>query len=378
MNANVICRYKVTAHVVRDLKEIESDWLSLQEVSECSYFQSWGWISVWVANLALDLLPIIIRVWHDDELVSLGIFVERKISRRLIIKSRSLFLNEYPFDGRNMVIEYNGLLVRDGHEEAAYSATTRYLLCAENKIDEIHYGAIQRTAPIEEMVNNLKNEAHLLCEETSRTWQVNLALLGDDLDSFFGSLSKNRRGQLKRSLRLYLESGPIEISEAQNAEEALEYLDDLKVLHTTRWNVKGKRGVFANPKWERFHRFLINERYQYGEIQLLRVGNSEEVIGYLYNYLWRGRVYVLQTGFQATKDKRLMPGYIVHSHAIIYNKQKGMKTYDFLHGDDVYKRILCNNQDKLFWMVMQKRKIKFKIENIVVSIVRKLRAVSEG
>ena len=359
--------YRVSSHIVRDSGEIKADWLALQRVSKSSFFLSWGWVCVWLQQLALDLQPIVIKVWSGNELVALGLFVERELSRRIIFHSRAVFLNEYPFDGRNMVIEYNGLLVRQGHEEAAYAEAVRYLFEEHNDVDEIHFGAISDKSPLVSIAKDFNNKFTLLQEDESHSWQVDLDAVGDDIDTYLGGLSKNRRGQIRRSLRIYEEHGPIKVTEAQN------YLEGLKKYHTNRWKMKGGRGVFANPQWENFHRSLITERFQNGEIQLLRVGNSEETIGYLYNFLWDSRVYVLQTGFNMTKDKRLMPGYVVHSLAIIHNKEKGMKIYDFLHGDSLYKRILSNSSSSIYWMVVQKRRLKFLLENFAVKCVRNIR-----
>jgi CelD/BcsL family acetyltransferase involved in cellulose biosynthesis len=368
-------KYRISSHIVKNPEEIMDDWLALQEASVCSYFQSWGWIGVWLEILALDLQPKVIRVFNNNELVGIGIFVEKELSRRIIFQSTAMFLNEYPFDDRNMVIEYNGLLVRRSHEQGAYVALINYLLDEQNNIDEIHFGAILNKAYIESAANQFPNKYTLIKKEESLSWYLNLENVGTNIDSILSNLSKNRRAQIRRSLRLYEESGPIKISEATSKDEAFDYLDGLKRLHTDRWQAKGRQGVFANPQWEKFHKSLIKERFQYGEIQLLKVENTEGDIGYLYNYLWGKRVYVLQTGFKMLDDKRLMPGYVVHCHAIIYNKNKGMKVYDFLHGDSLYKRILCDNQCTLYWMIVQKHKLKFQIENFFVKYVRIFRGL---
>jgi hypothetical protein len=43
------------------------------------------------------------------------------IKRRVILRASALFLNEYPFDHKYRVIEYNGLLAIHGHESAVYN-----------------------------------------------------------------------------------------------------------------------------------------------------------------------------------------------------------------------------------------------------------------
>jgi len=148
------------------------------------------------------------------------------------------------------------------------------------------------------------------------------------------------------------------------------------VLHTDYWRSKGKGGSFANPLWEKFHRTLINRRFDAGEIQLLKVSSHYGEIAYLYNIVLHKHVYVIQSGFSRSQDKRLMPGYVAHALAIVYNRSKGMLIYDLMHGEALYKRILCNRSRKLLWFVIQRKRLKFSIENFTVGMVRRLRGLS--
>jgi CelD/BcsL family acetyltransferase involved in cellulose biosynthesis len=146
----------------------------------------------------------------------------------------------------------------------------------------------------------------------------------------------------------------------------------LKKLHTLRWQQAGKQGVFANPIWENFHRSLVKSRFPEGEIQLLRVRNDSAVVGYLYNLVWRRHVYVLQTGFAPIKEKGMMPGYVVHAMAIVHNRKQGMLRYDLMHGDELYKRILCKQYHKLQWVSLQRHRLRFGVENLVLKVKRSL------
>ena len=130
---------------------------------------------------------------------------------------------------------------------------------------------------------------------------------------------------------------PLKLREAGSIEEALLFFDGLKALHTERWRSKGRNGSFANSRWEAFHRALVRRRFPEREIGLLEISNSDGPVGYLYNFLWRDRVYVLQTGFRMQSDRRFMPGYVVHALAIAHYKKMGMKFYDLMHGDSLYK-----------------------------------------
>jgi CelD/BcsL family acetyltransferase involved in cellulose biosynthesis len=362
--------YRVESCVIEHLEDIKHEWSDLQLRASYSYFQSWGWIGTWLEQIAIDLHPVAVRVWLNGELVGLGVFVSRDIKRRIMFHSRAMFLNEYPFDGRNMVIEYNGMLAAEGHEDAVTIEAARYLLRKYREHDEFCFGAIaEQLIPFSPEGGHIEGVNYLINEE-STCWYVDLTSFAVGIEGYLASLSRNRRGQIRRSIRVYDQDGSLQIEEAHNSEQALLYLDRLKVLHSEYWQLKGESGSFANPRWESFHRALIHKRFDSGEVQLLKVSSSYGEIGYIYNVVLHKRVYVMQTGFARSEDKHMMPGYVAHTVAIAYNKSKGMTVYDLMHGDALYKRILCNQSQKLLWVVLQRKRLKFVVENLAVSMVR--------
>ncbi len=367
--------YRTDSCLPGALNELEQQWLDLQGRAGCSFFQSWGWMGRWLTDFGADLNPVVIRVWLDEQLVGLGVFLPRQIRRRKLFHATAMFLNEYPFDGKNMVIEYNGLLAARGHERAVYAETVRFLLEHHPGVDEFHFGAMADQPDLADLQQAIDQPCSLLIEDMSTAWQVNLGTLKPGLQAFIDTLSKKRRNQLRRSLRHYEESGPVSLVEAADSEQALAFFSGLKELHTRRRQRKGEGGAFANPGWEQFHRQLILERFDTGEIQLLRVSNAHMTIGYLYNLIWRKQVYVMQTGFSMTDDRRDQPGYVVHALAIAHNRDRGMSVYDLMHGDSLYKQILCGESRKLVWAVVQRPLMKFRVENAVVALVRHVRGL---
>jgi CelD/BcsL family acetyltransferase involved in cellulose biosynthesis len=211
--------------------------------------------------------------------------------------------------------------------------------------------------------------------EESATQMVELGKFGQGVESYLATLSKNRRAQIRRALRLYQELAPLKLREAGSIEEALLFFDGLKTLHTERWRSKGRGGSFKKSRWEAFHRALVRARFSEREISLLEIRDADGPVGYLYNFLWRDRVYVLQTGFRMQSDSRFMPGYVVHALAITHYKKMGMKFYDLMHGDSLYKRMLCNRRETLRWVVMQRPRLKFDFENHVMNLTRIARKI---
>lgn len=365
--------YRVESCTVTSSKDIKQEWSDLQKRADCSYFQSWGWIEIWLDQIAIGLQPVAVKVWFDESLVGIGLFVSKDIKRRVIFRSHALFLNEYPFDDSDMVIEYNGLMAEKGLEEVVYTETLAHLFDEYEEHEEFHFGAIKSEPDYGLLEKCATSNIKFILDEESVCWQVALDEFEPGLDSYLASLSKNSREQIRRSLRLYEEKAPVTLKEAESAEEALAFFESMEDFHTKRWQSKGEVGSFANPKWVAFNRTLIQKRFKFGEIQMIRIANSYGDIAFLFNCIWQRRVYVLQMGFNYREDKRFKPGYLAHTLAIVHNRDKGMIVYDFMHGEARYKKSLGSSSVNLYWAVLQRPRLKFKFEQLAVDVVRRLR-----
>jgi CelD/BcsL family acetyltransferase involved in cellulose biosynthesis len=73
-------------------------------------------------------------------------------------------------------------------------------------------------------------------------------------------------------------------------------------------------------------------------------------------------VYSYQSGFNYEEDNRLKPGLVSHRVAIEHCLAAGDAVYDFLAGDDRYKRSLGTHGGRLFWLTLQERRLSFSLE----------------
>ena len=168
-----------------------------------------------------------------------------------------------------------------------------------------------------------------------------------NIDCFLESLSSNSRAQIRKSMRLYEKIGKLTIDLAKNSDELSQWFEHLNQLHMKRWGNSDEGSGFSNPWFVSFHSALLNDGLKGGEAELLRIKAGDSVLGYLYNFVFKGHIYFYLSGFNFNDDPKLKPGLVSHCLAISYYSQLGNNCYDFMGGDARYKRSLSNQNGEM-------------------------------
>ena len=168
------------------------------------------------------------------------------------------------------------------------------------------------------------------------------------------------------------------IAQAASVDQALEWLNELAVLHRTRWAVPGKRSGFDIPSFRAFHRHLITNAFGAGGIQLLRVSGGESTIAIIYNLVLDGHIHFMMSGIDLERFHRFQPGLLAHQLAIEHNLAIGARIYDFLAGTARYKANLgthCSTQE---WLVLWRPRPGLLLEDLLRKIKWSFRSAPVG
>jgi len=182
---------------------------------------------------------------------------------------------------------------------------------------------------------------------------------------YLSALSGNTRYQVRRAMRAYEERGPISFQIADTLEQARRYFEELRRLHQQHWVDKGAPGAFGSDFGLAFHHSLIESRFAKGEVQLAEIRAGKEPIGYLYNFVFDRVIYNYQSAFHYSTDAKLKPGLVSHCCAVQHNIAAGMKTYDLLMGKQRFKKNLATHSGEMVWLVLQKPRMRFRLERAV-------------
>jgi len=347
------------ASIVRcpPLSQLESEWRELEARADPPLFLSWAWIGTQAAEFGLpDYLARLVRA---GQVVGLALFGYRR-GRRVAdwLRRPSLYLNETG-DPRldSVMTEYNGVMAL-GDCGQATSALLKALVSPESPSwRELHLSGVP-----DYWVDRCRE--HGLEVRLLRSPQpAPFADFGDwEPGDPLRMLSRNRRQQIRRSLRWFERRGPVTLSRATDTNEAIEWLEALEALHGTSWQARNKPGAFGNSRFGCFHRTLIQRSFGDGIPDLLCARAGSEVIGYLYNFLWRGWAYSYQSGLRFEDDADCRPGLVAHLLAMRRYQDEGRKGYRFLAGESRYKTSFATGNDVLLWMVAHRSDMSHRLE----------------
>ena len=180
---------------------------------------------------------------------------------------------------------------------------------------------------------------------------VDLATLRRADEDYLAARSANTRQQIRRSDRFYAAGGGITIKRAETPAAAHAMLDAMADLHQASWVARGQPGSFATPFFARFHHALIDTAFRDEQIMLMAVCGAGTVIGILYNFSFRGRVLAYQSGLDhVAAGVQGKSGLTCHHAAIRDALTRGFDSYEFLAGDDRYKRSLADGSKQQYWV----------------------------
>jgi CelD/BcsL family acetyltransferase involved in cellulose biosynthesis len=346
--------------VAGNLKRIREIWVSLEESAKTSYFLSWGWIENWITSLPDHAKPELV-VFKEGNEPLLGFFIGKaNLIRKHLFKSRGWFLNATGIPAFDCIyIEYNGILCKKPE-------TCRFidiLKSLPDSWDEFYLPGLDiRSFPGIAVLDNISPYKTIMDDDLVSPF-VDLEMVRERGGDYLSLLSANTRAQIHRSYRLCEKTAPIWFEVARDTWSAMDIYQELVHLHTDTWTNRSREGAFFSDHLFQFHKQLIQSRFQYDEIQLLRIKSGDDTLGCLYNFVYKSNVYFYQSGNNYNLDKRLKPGLVAHVEAIRYNATEGHKTYDFLGGDSRYKTSLATHHNRLIWIRLQKPLLKFRIEN---------------
>lgn len=332
-----------------------------------SPFRSWEWLSSWWDAFGSDLELMTVLVHHDSgELVAIAPwYVHQSKARGRVVR----FLG----DGK-ACSDYMGILVSPDDAEEVIAELSPWLEeCglgnngADKKWNVLDLDGVSADDVTTPTLFHAISD-HVIETVSEHTWTVSLPETWDD---YLAGRKKRRRNFLRKIEKNFIKNGRAEIRYAETPEQAEAFLDSLIQLHTMRRQDLGCDGCFSHDRFTDFLETAMQRLQKAGKLWMTQVTIDGEVAANCFGIRQGDAIYLYQCGFN-TKFTECRPGWIQNIFILQTAIDEGIKSVDFLRGDELYKSQLGGVPTQLLRLRVSAPTIVARVRNSVALFAGKV------
>ncbi|HQF70856.1 MAG TPA: GNAT family N-acetyltransferase [Promineifilum sp.] len=283
-------------------------------------FQTWAYQRAWWTHLRppdSTLLTVAARD-EDDQLAAIGCFFHRD--------------GALHFNGCIEETDYLDLIAPAERAEWAWSAVLDCLERAEPAWTALALCNVPAASPTRAVLPALAQQhGYAVHEEQIEVCPT--IPLPETFEAYLESLDSKQRRELSRKLRRAegAELTTTAVGPAEDVHAAVERFLELLQMSTFEkrdWLNDGRRAVFHE---------VARAAQTAGTLQLLFCGIEDRTAAALFNFDYRNRIWVYNSGLDPSAFAALSPGVVLTAAAIERAVALGRAEFDFLRGDEEYK-----------------------------------------
>src|SRR5258708_3487652 len=350
--------------------EAASKWQDLElTIGNAGLTNSWPWIKTWLDNYGETVLPTFAFGKQGNQTIGAALITKATYRMRgiPIPGVTAVHLGTAGEPGKETTcVEYNRLLVAPENLDA-FAAGLICTLQQQFLWSGVHFNGFVPENAVALIRAGANGGLHFRVDERKSPAFDFQKAAGEGFQDVISALGKNTRANIRRSLRLFdSHFGQRSIEWAEAPEQARDILRELIHLHEKRWKRVGKSGAFQTDRVRRYHEDLLDalSLWPQGSLIVFRLKQGETTIGCLFNFVEDGRVIFYKSGLPLFEDNRLKPGLVTHALCIEECKRRGLSEeesrerrllkYDFLAGEELYKKQLSNTGSVSTWATAQR------------------------
>jgi CelD/BcsL family acetyltransferase involved in cellulose biosynthesis len=167
-------------------------------------------------------------------------------------------------------------------------------------------------------------------------WPCPYLELSGDWEQYLATVTSSRRQALRHMERSLRRRHAVAITD-YDGDRIEEGWRHLITLHEARWQEAGGTGAFRDPRIARLHRRFAEELARRGQLWLTTLDLDGAPAAAWYGFTCHDTVYFYQSG-RDPRWERESVGQILIAAMIRRAMERGFRRFDFLRGDDPYKR----------------------------------------
>lgn len=302
-----------------DLESLAPEWEQLfSRVPDAPPFLHPAWPRTWLRHFGTGARPVFLAIRKGSELVGVA-------SLDMAAEARQL--------GDHNVTDYAGPLAAPGFEADVARAILQWL--TTERASSMLFWGIAANSPTRTVIGEAAAAAGWSCAEEHEAVCPQAELPGD-FEAFLAGLSKHDRHELRRKLRNLGASGEIRFDVFSAPGDISSRMDRfLEMMRISR----DDKDEFLTPAMEIYFRDVAATYAGLGMMRLAQLsldGRDAAMILYFEN---DATVFLYNSGYDP-EFARLAVGLLSKALAIQHAIESGKRLFDFLRGEEEYKRHL--------------------------------------
>ncbi len=297
---------------INDILPEWNNWLSAIEYP--SPFSTPEWILNWLECNLTKVIPYFLLLKIANEKIGLI---------PLYLSSRCLLPRHLGYCGDDLWPDPLSIICDPEHRESCVRLARKYL----NKTK------IWDCLSIPSL---FKDEANLWATEGDSIKKVSIApylTLGCSFEEYLKTFKKKKRYNLKSLIRKVQEN--IEYLIIDNIDEKLNCLSEMFILHTKRSENRGINSTFQGEYINQIHRRFI---HNFSDVWLRKLIYKGKTAAIFYGFEFNKRLFFYQITHEPELSS-ISPGRILLYYVIEECCENNIKEFNFLQGDESYKRL---------------------------------------
>lgn len=328
----------VELNKIDDLVELQDGWKDLlSRSSDCTIFQTWEWIYSFCEIYSnKKILFLLFR--HQSKLVAIA---PLEIVTLYPVGLR--FLQLVGVDGS----DYLNLIIDKDYEKSVLGQITVWLNENSTRWDVVRFNHVREDFALLKVLNKRK--------EVGKNYVVGLAIEEKcpyiKLDQSFSISSKIKKRENALVKKFGYEYSLVENVNIENA--LLRFFD----LHRKRWRKRLMPGVLMGERKYNFHKLLAQRMSSGGMYHLHGVKIDNEYQAMLESFSYENNYYYYLSGYNPDFSKYSI-GTLILARSIKDAISRGCIEYDFLRGDEKYKRRWTNVYRNNYCILLRKADVR--------------------
>lgn len=320
---------------IENLRQLGAVWNPLLSQSRSdSIFLTWEWVFNWwqVYGQRKELCVLVLRDQNGD-IIAIAPFYVRK---EKVLKSFSTHEVRFLGTGEDVSPDYLDLIIMKDREEEAIDAFMKYI-SRKDGWDVLNLTDMLSTSISYAILKKAASDNGLIVER-SECASCPYIQLPSSWDEYIEGLSTNMRYNVRRRMRNLEKNFKTRYFIWQDIEGLQNAMERLAFLHNKRWEEKSSIHSFSSKEYNAFHQAVAKEFVPKGWLQLSCLELDGEIVGILYDYRYKNKIYYYQGGFDPSFYKYSL-GLVLRAYVIQKAIEDGIKEIDLLKGgyDHKYK-----------------------------------------